>query len=287
MMDDAALDVARTNAGVLDLKLARIEGVTKVVRHYQQAPLYTFHPLYVDPSWPGMAFIYMLQGGEGVVQGDRYQVHLDCGSGTAVHFTTQSAQKIFRTERRAAIHFTNVEVGAGAFVEVLPDPVIPFRGSRFHQRTRMVVDPTATVIFGETLLPGRVARGEVHAYELYEAETEVHATDGTLLLADRLELRPGSESVRSLAKLGPHDVLATLHVVTRQPSSSTLVPRLRGVLAEHRAIAGGVSELPHGSGVIVRALGPTSTAMAAAMRALWNEARVVLKGVPAPDLRKL
>lgn len=272
--------------GLLELGLTAVGRVTRVARQFQQLPLYVFHPLYIDAGWPGMAFIYALQAGEGIVQGDRYRLDLDCAPNTAVHFTTQAATKIYRMEDNFASQIVNLTVGAGAFVEYLPDPVIPFRDSRFYQRVLITVDPDASVIFGESLLPGRVARGEVHAYALYYTDIEARAPDGMLLFADRLKMEPDLASPRSPGLLGCYDVLAALYIVTRQSPAGVLVDRLHNCLATRPELLAGISELPNSCGAVVRILGHTSAAVAAAMRVAWNEARLVLMGLPAPDLRK-
>lgn len=271
--------------GVLELGLSPVAGVTRVFRHFQQLPLYVFHPLYPDRALPGMAFFYALQAGEGIVEGDRYRLDLDCAPGTMAHFTTQAATKIFRMDHNFASQVVNLTAGAGAFVEYLPDPVLPFRGSRFCQRMRVTADLEADVIIGEILLPGRVARGEAHAYAFYCADLEVLRPDGKLLFADRLKLAPGCASPRSPGLLGGYDVLATFYVVTTR-APIALADRLHHCLAMRPEVLAGVSALPNGCGVAVRALGHTSAAVTTAMRAIWNEARLALRGAPAPDLRK-
>jgi urease accessory protein UreH len=59
-----------------------------------------------------------------------------------------------------------------------------------YGRTVLTVDPTACVILGETLLPGRVAHGEQHVYALFWSTTEACATDGALLFSDMLRFEP-------------------------------------------------------------------------------------------------
>src|SRR4029077_18941424 len=160
--------------------------------------------------------------------------------------------------------------GRGAVLEYLPDPVVPFRGSRFFQRTHVTADPDSTVILAEVLLPGRVARGELHAYELYWAETEARRPDGTLLFADLLRLRPmQGEGLRSLGLLGGSDVVATLHVVTQQRPADELVDLLPASLSGDDVHAG-VSELPNGCGVSVRLFGRTSKTVRAALTTSWQ-----------------
>ncbi|HEU5330790.1 MAG: urease accessory protein UreD [Thermomicrobiales bacterium] len=272
--------------GVLDLALAPVAGATRLVRHFQQMPLYLFHPIYIDPGRPDMAFLYLLQGGDGLLQGDRYRMDITCAPGAAVHITTQAASKLYRMADNFASQLINLRVGAGAYLEYLPDPVIPFRDARYYQRLGLTVDPTASVILGETLLPGRVARGEAHAYTLYYADLAASAPDGDLLFADRLVLDPAAMTPRSPGRLGSHDVLATLYVVTHQCPPAELVAALRDALAAQDAVLAGVSALPNDCGAVARLLGPTSLTVKNALHRAWRAARLLLIGVPPPDLRK-
>jgi urease accessory protein len=234
-----------------------------------------------------MAFIFLLQSGDGLVQGDRYRIDIDCAPGAAAHITTQAATKVFRARHNLATQMVNLRAGGGAVLEYLPDPVVPFRGSRLFQRTRVTADREATVILGETVLPGRVAHDEAHVYDLHWAETEVRGPDGTLLFADVLRRNPADgEDPKSIGLLGMHDVIATLYVVTGQMNPTAIVALLRRALTSCRDVLAGVSELPNRCGAAVRLLGPTSKAVKAALRTAWNEARLALLGSPAPNLRK-
>jgi urease accessory protein len=272
--------------GLLDLALSRHGGVTRVRRHYQRAPLHLYRPIYLDAGRPDMAFLFVQQFGDGLVQGDRYRIDIDCAPGSATHVTTQAATNVFRARQSFASQLVNLRVGAGAVLEYLPDPVVPFRGSRLFQRTRVTADPDATVILGETLLPGRVAHGEAHAYDLYWSETEVRRPDETLAFADVVRLSPGAgERPTSSGLLGPYEVLSTLYVISRSDAAD-LVALLRAALTRSPEVLAGVSELPNRSGVAVKLLGPSSKAVQAALRTAWNAARLELLGTPAPNLRK-
>lgn len=272
--------------GVLELSLARSGNTTRVVRQHQRAPLHVYRPIHLDQNLPGMAFVFVQQFGDGFVDGDRCRIDLDCGPGSAVHVTTQAATNIYRSRRNFATQLVTLRAGPGAVLEYLPDAVVPFRGARFLQRTCLTADVDSTVIVGEVLLPGRVARGEIHAYDLYRADTEACRPDGTLLFADVLRLRPTEgKGPRSIGLLGGRDVVATLYVVTQRAPAAELVELLRHALAGPDVLAG-VSELPNGCGVSARILGPTSKTVRTALTNAWNAVRLVLLGAPAPDLRK-
>lgn len=282
------LDVGNPGkVGLLELSLAPSAGVTRVARQYQRAPLHVYRPIHLDAARPDMAFVFLQQSGDGLVQGDRYRIDVDCASGSAVHVTTQAATKVYSARQNFATQLVNLHAGAGAVLEYLPDPVVPFRGSRLFQRTSISVGPGAIVILGDTLLPGRTAHGEAHEYDLYWAETEARAEDGTLLFADVLRLAPADGCVpTSIGLLGSYDVVATLYVLAEQPAPTDLVEMLWRAVADIPGVLVGVSELPNACGVAVRALGSTSKTVQHAVRVSWNAARLALVGAPAPDLRK-
>jgi urease accessory protein len=268
--------------GRLDVALAPRGGTTRMCRHYQRAPLHLYRPIYLDPARPDMAFLYLQQFGDGLVQGDRYRIDIDCAPGSAAHLTTQAATKVYGANENFASQLVNLRVGADAVLEYLPDPILPFRGSRLYGRTRVVADPESTVILAETLLPGRVAYGEDHDYDLYWAETEVTRPDGTLLFADVLRLR--GKDARSIGRLGDNGILATMYILA--PQSRPLVELLRGHLACCTGVLAGVSELPNCCGVAVKLLGDTSAAVQSALHTSWDTVRRALLGIPAPNLRK-
>ena len=273
--------------GVLELTLARSGGTTRVQRQYQRSPLYVYRPIHLDPGRPDMAFVFVQQAGDGLVQGDRYRIDVHCAPGSAAHVTTQAATNVFGARQNFATQQVHLRADAGAIIEYLPDPLVPFRGARLFQRTCVTADPSATVIFGETLLPGRVAHGEAHVYDVVCCETELRSPDGRLQFADVLRLDPADgEDPRSLGVLGGHDVVATLCVVTGQMDPSAIVCVLREALGACPDVLAGASELPGDCGAVARILGPSSKAVKGAMRSAWNAVRVALLGVPAPDLRK-
>lgn len=278
---------AAGKVGLLELSLAPSGPTTRIQHEYHRAPLHLFRPIYLDPGRPEMAFVFIQQSGDGLVQGDRYRIDIDCAPNSAVHITTQSATNVYRCRDNFATQLVNLRAGAGAIVEYLPDPLVPFRGSRLFQRTSVTADRTATVIFGDTLLPGRVARDEAHAYDLYRAETEVRRPDGTLLFADVLRLNPSAgDDPTSIGLLGGDGVVAALYVVSALLEPAHIVSHLRDGLRTCPDVLSGVSELPNDCGAAVRLLGRASLPVKRAVRHAWNAARIALLDVPAPDLRK-
>jgi urease accessory protein len=272
--------------GVLDLAYALRGERTELVARYQKSPLQIMRPLYVDPAMPGMAFTYVMATGGGIAQADRYRQDLRCAPGTQALFTTQAATKVYRMEDDYATQRVHLTAEEGAYVEYLPDPVIPFRGARFHQSVELTVHADATVVYAETITAGRLARGERHDYTVLTNDLEVRRPDGTPLAVDTLRLRPGQPGgVTGPGVFAGHDHVATLYVISSARPAADIADAL------HRSMNGlpvlhGASVLPGDCGAWTRILGREQPRIAEAVRAGWDAARRLLTGHPAPDLRK-
>ncbi|MER7582430.1 urease accessory protein UreD [Kitasatospora sp. NPDC097691] len=288
--------------GLLELAFERIGGRTELTGHYQKSPLQIMRPLYYDPARPDLAVTFLMSTGGGILQADRLRTDVRCGADTAVHLTTQAATKVYRMEHDYATQLLSLAAGPGAYVEYLPEPVIPFVDSRLYQRTVLTVDPGATVLASETVLAGRLARGERNAYRVFASDLEVRRPDGRLVALDTVRLEPaqpgagaggrgggggggGGAGVGGPAVLAGHDVMCSLYVLTPLAPPAAVADTL------HEALAGcgllhGVSVLPEDSGAWLRLLGSDTRACAAALRSAWDAVRRLLIGAPAPELRK-
>ena len=278
--------------GILQLGFARNRNRTELVRHYQKSPLQIMHPLYFNPARPDMAYTYLMSSGGGVLQRDRLRTDLDFGPGTSAHVTTQTQTRIYKMEHDYACAVMNITVEEDAHVEYLPEPVVPFAASRFYQQTSVVLHESATLLLGETLYAGRLARGERHAYEVFASDLEVRRPDGRLVALDRVRLRPGAgegaaSGVNGLGVLADHDVLAMLYVFTRRASAARLADTLHRAVAESGGdLIFGVSTLPNDAGVWMRLVGNDTVAVAEANTAAAAAVHELLTGLRAPVIRK-
>lgn len=282
--------------GVLELDFA-LRGEsgaerTELVHHYQKAPLQIMRPLYYDPLRPDMPYTYLMTTGGGVLHGDRQRIDLRIGAGASAHVTTQAHTKLYRMEAGYATALLNIEADAGAYAEYLPDPLIPFAGARFYQRTAATVHEDASLVVGETIYAGRLSRGERNAYDVLASDVEVRRPDGRPVLLDRMRLVPRGGRVGGPAVLDDRDIVSTLYAV------SPLVPaaRLAGVL--HTAVEAvvsssddtgarfGVSTLPDDAGAWMRLTADDTITTLAAQTAAASAVHELLTGRPAPLIRK-
>ncbi|RPK74725.1 Urease accessory protein UreD [Streptomyces sp. ADI97-07] len=275
--------------GILDLAFAVRGGRTELVERYQKAPLQIMRPLWTDPAMPDMAYVCLMATGGGIAQADRYRMDFRCGPGSEVHLTTQAATKVFRMEHDYASQRVHITADEGSYVEYLPDPVIPFKDARFYQRTEVTVAPGATVLLGDTVTAGRLARGERHDYRVVAADLRIARPDGALLALDTLRLETGAATPGSRVT-GPgvfagHDHVSSLFVVSDRAPAAEIADTLHTALAGYGVLYG-VSVLPHDCGAWLRLLDDSPVRVAAAHTAAWHAAHRLLTGRPAPATRK-
>ena len=274
--------------GVLELEFGRNERGTELVGHYQKSPLQIMRPLYYDLARPDMPYTYLMSTGAGVMQGDRLRTDLVFGADTSAYLTTSAYTKVLRMEHDYAVAQMNLRVDTGAYVEFLPDPVIAFAGARLYQRTRVTLAPSATLIAGETLIAGRLARDERHRYTALASDFEVRRPDGAMVALDRVRLTPVDENTGGLAVLADHDVLSMLYVFTPVATVTEISDLLHSVLSPsaEAGVVFGVSALPGDTGVWVRMLGDDTRAILHATTIAWSALRLLLTGKEAPTIRK-
>lgn len=288
--------------GVLDLdfRLAvgdgrDATGRTVLADRFQKSPLQVMRPLYIDPVLRGMPTVYVMSTGGGIVGGDRLDMDVRLGPGAHALITTQAANRVHRMDVGYATQSVTLTLGPGAVCEWVPDPLIPYGGSRFQQRLRAEVPDDAVLVAADILTAGRVARGENWAVDAYVSAVEIARPDGTPLAVDTTLItrdQAGHPLVAGAADAigtlfvvapGPADELAT---VMRAAADEAAGAAARGSDAPDAAVRCGVSTLPDGCGAWLRVLGRGQENVEAAVRAVWSAARVHLLGAPAPDLRK-
>lgn len=261
---------------------------TELVHHYQKTPLQIMKPLYYNPQRPDMAYTYLMTTGGGILHNDRQRMDLRFGPSTAAHVTTQTHTKAYRMESGYAAAVCNLEVERGAYLEYLPDPIIPFEGSRLYQRTAVTLHPGASLVTGDTLYAGRLSRGERHAYTVFASDFEVRRPDGEPVATDRIRLVPADD--RRMDAAGGRDVIATLYVL------SDAVPAARIADALHEAVSAvaaadestvfGVSVLPGETGAWLRLLSDDTVTAEKCTTAAAAIAHELVLGTTAPLIRK-
>lgn len=268
--------------GLLDLRFARAStGRTYLAACRQRFPLRITTPHYLDDVDRGMAFLIIQNPAGAVFAGDHLELRLEAEAGARVHLRTQSATRLCQMDGERATQAMALQIAAGAYVEYLPELVIPQAGSHYRQRLAADVAHGGALVTAEIVAPGRRAHGERFAYARLRLETAI-SIDGRERAVDVLDLCPARRHPGRTGLLGAHDYVASLVVACPGADSDALARELDAALATRPGIDGAAGSLPDGIGAAGRILAPTASAARAAVRAAWEVSRRHLLGLAVP-----
>lgn len=233
-----------------------------------------------------MPFVYVQNPTGGVFAGDRLTTRIDAGPGTRVHLTTPAATRVHRMDGGSAEQLTELEIGESAYVESIPEPIVPQAGSRLRSRVAVTLAANASFVGAELVTPGRVARGEVFDYGLVELETSITDATGRRLCTDRIVLEPGRRAPAARGLLAGPSYLCTVVALAPGHDTEALAAAVDERLSERVGTAAAAGTLPHGAGIVARGLAPSLPVALVVLDTVWSYARRQLLGAPPPPRRK-
>lgn len=240
----------------------------------------------------GQVLVHVHNTSGGILGSDRLEIQVELYPGARAQITTTGATRVYRpragdSRSESTAHF---ELGEDSLLELLPDPLIPYAGSRFTQSVAVNLKPGATLLSWEVLTPGREASGEVFAFERLHLETEIRS-GGVPIAIERACLDPRQRPLTSLARMGDHRYLGTLYVCRAGEPAATW-KRIEEQLAARPCtespdeVLWGISSLTR-DGLLIRGMARSGAALIASLREYWRAARLLLTGEPASLPRKI
>lgn len=273
--------------GFVTLAFAPVRGLTRLVTNQYQIPFQVMRAMHYDGNEPTMAYVTVVSPVGGIVQGDRLSLSATARTGSAAHVTTASATNIYSMELDDGRLAEEFVVEADAYLEYLPDQLIPHRAARYRQETRFVVDPAGCLVYGEVLLPGRIHMDdELFQYDWVDLRMRALRPDGSLLFADRLFLEPGRADCRRIGRLGALPIMTSLYVLCPPTYQGALREALDSLEFEPPEALVGVTELPAQSGLMLRGLTADTILANRLLKSAWAAARQALRDTAIPAQRK-
>lgn len=270
--------------GRLRLRFARRGDRTVLADLYRQAPLLVQRALYWDEAMPEMACVFVLTTSGGVLQGDRLHIDLALEPGARAHVTTQSATKIQQMDANYAAQTQDIVLADDAYLEYLPEPIIPYRNSRFITHTRIILPESATALYAEIQLPGRKYHrdGEIFQYRLFSSTVAGGRPDNADLFVEKYVIEPDRFAIDRPGVMDRFHVFATVLLLAAPDKAERVLDRTPSTWDTTTHLAAGANRLPNQAGLIYRVLGMETEPVRALVRQFCATARHVVTGRATP-----
>jgi urease accessory protein len=253
-------------------------------------------PLRVIRAFPlagSATLVHMHNLSGGILGGDHLSISANIGPRATVQLTSTSATRIYRSSPTAPIatQTYSIQIREGGLLEYLPDPLIPFAGSRYQQQTHIDLVHDAGLFWWETITPGREAHGEVFGYEQLHLAAEITAL-GKPLAIERMKIEPQQRAPSSPTRLGSFPYFCSFYIckvgleATRWLQLEQQLSTLAQELSRPMDISWGVSTLV-AHGLLVRAVSRQGRDIATGLLAFWRAAKLALYGQEAIPPRKI
>ncbi|HEY4260893.1 MAG TPA: urease accessory protein UreD, partial [Schlesneria sp.] len=251
---------------------------------YRRAPLIVHKAIYWDEQMPDMPCVFLISNSGGILQGDRNTISIKVEEGAHAHITSQSATKIHEMDANYAAQDQTIELQKDAYLEYLPDPMIPHKHTRFLSRTDIVIDPSATLLYSEILMAGRKYHGdgEVFQYDLFSSLIRAKRPDQSALFTEKFVVRPHEQPVQRVGVMGKYDVFGNVILLTPKENSDRIFEQIPAEFNEEEGWAAGASRLPHDAGLIYKVVATETATAKAKVRDFWAVVRPEIVGAAIP-----
>jgi urease accessory protein len=270
--------------GFLRLGFERRGDRTILAELDRRAPYMAQRALYPDPALPDQAWLFVITTSGCVLQGDRLALEVQLAPGARAHVTTQSATKVHSMDANYAVQTQSIALADGAYLEFLPEPLIPHRRARFLSDTRISIAPTATLLYAEIVQPGRKHHHPDEAFgaTLLALAVEAARPGGEMLFSEKLVIDPARRPVRQTGVMGAFDALGNVVLVAPKDIADRVHARVEAEVDLAAGVAYGACRLPNDAGLVFKALGRETAQVRASVRRFWAVAREEATGAAIP-----
>ena len=272
------LDFEVNETGATILRVRQQQPPWRVVRGFRAA------------SGETLAHVHNVSGG--ILDTDSLSWQLDVGPRAQAQVTSTGATRVYRSRSAGsrASQSMRVSVASDAYLEYVPDQLIPFAGSRFDQITRVEIERGGLLLWWDRVAPGREASDEIFRFVELTSQFEVVA-DGQPVALERWTLTPLTQRLDSIARLGPFRHFASCYVCRagEPPAYWKTFETQMQIVADRLSsseILWGVTSL-RAHGLVIRGVAISGRALASGLVEFWKAAKWILCGRVATLPRKV
>lgn len=251
----------------------------------RRAPLIVQQELYFDEELPDLPCVYILSSGGPNVDGDRYRQNITLKENSMAFISTGAATKLATMNDNYSGMRQTINLEKGAYLEYLPEPIIPCRQTRFISDTQMIVDASATVFYSEIFMGGRkyFGKGELFEFDILSVCTHGERPDGRQLFREKFIIDPNRENLRDIGMMHDYDVFANVLVMTPEENIEPIYNATMAEIDDAEHIAFGITHLPNRAGLLFKVLGKETGPVKKVVRNFCSKVRMQVKGKPMPE----
>ena len=271
-------------SGRLRLGFEQRDGRTILADLESRAPCLAQRALHCDDALPDMAWLFMITTAGCVLQGDRLALEVSLGAGARAHLTTQSATKIHSMDANYAQQTQSFTLGDRAYLEFLPEPLIPHRLARYASDTRITIPPSASMLCSEIVQPGRRHHhpDECFGATLLSLATLAVRPGGETLFSEKLLIEPLRNPMRQSGVMEGFEVFGNVILCTPADKAERIHARVGAEVDLEQGVAFGACRLPNDAGLVYKVLGRETAQVKARVRDFWEVARQEITGARIP-----
>lgn len=252
----------------------------------RRVPLIVQQELYFDREWKELPCVYILSSGGPNLDGDRYQQDIYLKKDSFAWISTGAATKLSEMKRNYSGMRQNITLEENAYLEFMPEPVIPCRHTRFICDSILTVHPSATLFYSEVYMGGRkhYEHPEMFDYDILSVCCRGRRPDGKDLFREKFVVEPSRLlNPRQLGIMGLMDVFANVIIMTSPDKAEEIYNRTTAYINREDKIAAGITKLPNNAGLLFKVLGMEPVPVKKVVRKFCSTVREVVKGIKVAD----
>jgi urease accessory protein len=175
----------------------------------------------------------------------------------------------------------------GAYLEFLPDPLIPHRNARYASDTRITIAKSASLLYSEIVQPGRKHHhpDECFGATVLSLSTAAARPGGGNLFTEKLLIEPSRNPLRQTGVMDSFDVFGNVILCTPPDIAERIHERVDADVELVDGVACGSCRLPNDAGLIYKVLGRETAQVKAKARVQGGAPRDHRRGNSPPFWR--